>query len=382
MTSLFHLWIRPTGQDQNSVEAEYGHTQRVQTMAGFTPSAAFQTRTSQLTSRIPGVRPRTLNDQLPICRLIGEELFTAFFTGPVLNLFRAYRMENDTPRIALHIPRGLYHLPWEMLRDPQDTLRTDFLALFGSIIRYDADATDYDPRLKLYPLSDSLTSLFLSPRPNPTPDEEGVPEIEFESTTRVTHSNVARGTYSNFLQSVNRLSFRPDAFIFFGHGRVEDNVGKLVFVVMQGSFFAQRPIGEARVASDVAGPLATKKMLRFGCVMACETAWCDPGMPFENTVAGYLLLNTSLAFVVGAQLKMNFSAAQDFLVQMMRALQGDGDQLPDPLDLVLKQSRQAIWALPAPACLDWWVPVMYAKSTTLALFAKPKIEIPMASREV
>jgi hypothetical protein len=381
MTPLFHLWVRSTGEGQYYVKAEYEEVQRAQTIASFAPSGDFQTNISQLTSRIPGVRPRTLDDQLLKSKLLGEEIFRAFFTGPVLNLFRAYRSQNDEPRIALHIPRDLYPLPWEMLRDPQDILPADFLALFGSITRYDADATDYDPRSNLYPLSDSLTSLFLSPRPNATQEEEAVPVIEFESTTRVAYSNVNSGTYSDFLQSVNRSNFRPDAFIFFGHGRVENNIGKLVFVVMQG-IFARRPIGEARGASDVARPLATKKMLRFGCVMACETAWCDRGMPFDGTVAGYLLLNTSLAFIVGAQLKMNFSAAEEFLVQMTRALHGEDDQIPDPLDLMLKQGRQAILALPPPACLDWWVPVMYAKTTTLALFAKPKIEMPTSSRNV
>ena len=327
MIPLLHLWVRPTAPGQYSVEAKYDELSAAAS-ASFTPSQAFTDNSSQLTSRIPGVRPRTLDAQWPLCRFIGEELFTAFFTGPVLNLFRAYRSKNDSPRMALHIPRELYHLPWEMLRDPADTLKTDFLALLGSIVRYDADATDYDPTSNVYPASDSLTSLFLSPRPNPTPEEEGVPEIEFESTARIIHSSVGRGTYSNFLQSVNRSNFRPGAFIFFGHGRVDNNIGKLVFVVMQRSFFAQQPIGEARGASDLSVPLATKKMLRFGCVMACETAWCNGGMPFDSTVAGHLLLNTSLAFVVGAQLKMNFSAAGDFLVQMMRALQGDADQLP------------------------------------------------------
>ena len=106
-------------------------------------------------------------------------------------------------------------------------------------------------------------------------------------------------------------------------------------------------------------------------------------MSFDSTVAGHLLINTTLAFVVGAQLKMNFPAAEAFLTQMMSALQGDEqDDQPDPLDLLLRQGRQAVWALEPPSCLDWWVPVIYAKSTSLGLFAKPKIEIPAGIRDI
>jgi hypothetical protein len=219
--------------------------------------------------------------------------------------------------------------------------------------------------------------LFISPQVTPNQDEDAVPPFDPHDENNLQFDVVTPPTYDDFVKVT--LSQNPDGFIFYGHGRVRNSMGHLVFVILQGIPLFRTRVNDLRGASMISDPLASKKNLCFSLLLACETAWMsdDPGqqMNFENTVTGSLLTKTKIGFVVGAQLKIDFFAAQRFLSGTLNALQ-DGT----PLDLALRTGRTLVRNMDTNASLrsplDWWVPVLYAKSTVFDILTKPPVVIP------
>lgn len=383
MSDLFHLSIKHVADEKYSVTAKYGDQQHMEDLA-FTPSDSYKLAKKRLLERRPGLGLLSLEDQQPVCITIGTELFQTFLTGRLLTLFKSYRADNDPPRLALHLTRLLYREPWELLRDPADALEGEFLALIGSIIRFDGDSGGSDPTTTFFPPAKSLRCLFISPRPTPTDEQEAVLPIEPDKGDKLVFDIISPPTYSDFLRITDDVNLRPDGFIFFGHGKVRDSIGHLVFVIMQGIPLFKRPVDDLRSGSAISGALATKKNLRFSCLMACETAWMsDDAMRFENTVAGSLLTSTKMGFVLGAQLKLDFYAAQTFLAETLGAIQNGIS-----LDLAVKVGRKGTRALlpgsnaTTRSPLDWWVPVLYAKSTVFDIVSNAKIELPELTRSI
>jgi hypothetical protein len=104
----------------------------------FVPGADFKRDLDALHDRGPA-RFLRFEDQEPVCAHLGETLFRAFVQARALDRYREYRQGADRPRIALHLPRSLYYLPWELLRDPADP-PGQFLSVQGSVVRFDAEA--------------------------------------------------------------------------------------------------------------------------------------------------------------------------------------------------------------------------------------------------
>jgi hypothetical protein len=383
MSELFHIYIHEVAPPNSfSVTGTLGDQSQSEAVI-FTPTPAYAQSKKRLAERRPALGLVSLDQQDPVCIQVGTELFNNFFTGSVLQIFKQYRQTNDPPRVGLHLARSLYREPWELLRDPDDALQGEFLSLIGSVIRFDAESGGVDPKTNLFPPARSLKCLFLSPRPMPTQEQGPVLPIEPESGETLAFEVISPPTYSQFVAITDEASFRPDGFIFFGHGKMKDSIGHLVFVIMQRFTLFKKPVDDLRTGGAVSLALAAKKSLRFTYLMACETAWIgeDDSIKFEDTVAGSLLSRTRMGFVIAAQLKIDFYAAQDFLFNTLAAIQSG-----TPLDLATTLGRKNVRGI-APgaeagsrAALDWWVPVLYAKSTVLDIVSKPQIQMPELTR--
>jgi hypothetical protein len=383
MSEILHLYVKGTTPGEHLASTTFGGVQGQETVV-FAPSDAYNVAKKQLLERRPGFGLLSLGAQDPVCSVLGSELFSNFFKDSVLAVYKMYRAANNPPRIALHLSRDLYREPWELLRDFDDARQGEFISLIGSIIRFDVEAGGPDPKTLLIPPARSLRCLFISPRPTPTLEQEGVLPIEPEAGTNLVFDIVNPPTFADFNRISDDINISPDGFIFFGHGKVRDSIGHLVFVVMQGMPMFKRPVDDLRSGAAVSGALAAQKKLRFSCLMACETAWMsDKEMSFENTVAGSLLTKTNIGFVLGAQLKLDFYAAQTFLADTLGAVQAGY-----PLDLAIKVGRKAVRGLTPgsnatdKSGLDWWVPVLYAKSSVFDILAKPVMQLPELTRTI
>jgi len=139
-------------------------------------------------------------------------------------------------------------------------------------------------------------------------------------------------------------------------------------------------ISDPRPGFTVAGDLADRRGIRFGCLLACESAWINQKFPFTSSVVGALLERTNIPFVLGAQTPIDVFAAQEFLTGMV---QGLGEKRP--LDVAVTIGRRQVCSanvLPEIfGALDWWVPVLYSKTTSFNVVTeKSDIAIPSGTR--
>lgn len=379
MNDLFSLHVRRDGADLD-IRAEWDG-QKVSETGRFDPTQAYLTAKKQLAERTPGLSITSPDRQRTVAISLGAELFSTLFTGTVLRLFREYRQKHEEPRLALHLDRLLYREPWELLRDSVDAQAGEFLSIVGSIVRFDPDAEASAPETTFFPPASELRCLYVSPKPAATPEREAVPDLEPDRSESVLFDIVSPPTFADFLGIADRTATRPDGFIFYGHGDVKDNVGHLVFVARKGIIPGFKTWDDdLRPGHAVSTALAQKKQLRFSCLLACESAWVGDthaNLPFEDTVVGALMNQTRVGFVVGAQLKLNFTAAAHFLSGTLSALVKERK----PLDLAIRGGRKAVKSLAGAevgiqAPLDWWVPVLYAKSTGFDVLV-PSSAIPL-----
>jgi hypothetical protein len=377
MSDMFHVAIRNQGKDLFLVTASWAGETSSESV-NFTSGEEYKLAKKQLLQRTPGLSLVSLDAQAPVCAQIGRTLFDTFMSASVLALFRQYRESNDPPRVGLHLSRELYREPWELLKDPEDEQQGDYLSLIGSVVRFDADSGEPDPRTRLIPPARSLRCLFVSPQATATPGEQSVPYIRPENFQNVVFDIVNPPTYVDFMRAADNDKTNPDGFIFYGHGKVKDGIGHLIFVELQG-LIMKKAVDDVRRGSAISTALATKRNLRFSFLMACETAWIndddDQDMKFEDTVAGTLMSQTRIGFVLGAQLKIDFGSAHTFLITTLQQVQAGV-----PLDLAMKIGRRNIRGLlpdsNARSPLDWWVPVLYAKSTMFDILAPESVHQP------
>ncbi len=329
-------------------------------VVNFLPSDQLRDALVRLHDREPNTCLKDIPSQEKITSFIGETLYKVFIgngtPNPVSDAVNEF-MEREGPhRIALHLPRSLYYLPWEVLRNPADPYG-NFISLFHSLVRVDGEAQGPDPRdTRIPPFEPTVDLLLVVANPGDRP----IGEFEPTEIKDIRFSRVTPATYSNFQNFTSKRDIQPDGFIFLGHGDVADNYGRLLFVKLQGLIF-RTTVADPHPAYTVGSDLAQRRKLRLGCLLACDTAWVSDKMPFENSVVGAILGRSRVPFVLGNQAQLTLLAAQAFLSAMVINL-----QQRVPLDFAIKEGRRAIYAITEQnsyASLDWWVPVLYSKNS-------------------
>lgn len=303
--------------------------------------------------------PTTLKHET-VCAEVGEFLFHAFITSakPAHDRYLEYRQQNDIPRIALQIPRSLYYLPWEVIRDPRAAPRV-FLSRQGSVTRCDLRSKKF---FDDWPASSVYMSLMANTRNDPF-----VP-FKIPSKRILKFSTVDPATYDNFGKKLKKWQPGLHGFVFFGHGDVYEGEGYINFVKDK-----NQPDPDPKPGLVVASDIEQTSNIRIAYILACESAWVDQKTSFEYSIAGSILLTTRLAFVVGAQTKIDSFAAQVFFKKTVDALTDNY-----PLDLALAKGRRAVYKINERekgqkySRKDWWVPVVYAKTTDFNIWPRPQ----------
>lgn len=350
---IFHLYVKAIAQTNDRFAVSTSERGENEETVTFSRTRRFDENVQELRKRVVGIEPPAQHHET-LCSSIGETLFVGFVAGRVNSAYKEYCTANQTPRIALHLPRLLYGLPWELLRDPEMP-RGQFIARYGSVIRYDADSPA-DPNT-IYPLlTVPPTYLYVLSSPANLPNTGNYRPGDVPHT-RYAIREVSPPTYDKFQRALRAPPPPPDGFAFFGHGDVQDGRGVLMFEqpTMMRAANAD-PIG-GDVLADEIGPRHTVKII-FLC--ACESAWSDSNVRFENTVAGELLDRTYTPFVIGAQNEINGAAA----ITLLRSC-WEGVSQGEYLDLALSSGRRNIYGLEPPARFDWWIPVFYTKTFLL-----------------
>jgi hypothetical protein len=366
---LIRIRIKSLGGAQYSVAVDDSSQQII---VSWTPANTYSDAMSQLFDRDDPSRPRTIAEQDDIGSIVGETLFDTFIAGHIRQRYDACKAaaskERDAgaaPRVCLHIPRDLFAHPWELLRDPRE-LRGQFIALRGSVTRYDADLDTTDAPIVAQSLTRvDETVVFILSDPQAQPIGPVTPPTKLK---RFKIRHVKPASFKKF--SIALKTRRPSSIVFFGHGKIVDKVGALVFT--KDEFFGRfkKPVDDLKQGFAVASAIGVDPAVDIALVLACEGAWMQEGMSFENTVAGALLMRTWLRFVAAAQDRINVNAMLAFFEATISAL---SENMPP--DLAVASGRLAVYNLDpqsagSRALLDWWIPVLYAREPDLTFRAE------------
>jgi len=312
------------------------------------------------------------------CAKIGARLFKDFFVGRALQKYKEYRakISDSAPRIAVHIPPALYYLPWEVLRESEENTG-QFLSIEGSVIRYSSDSPQLPVKLHAdRPDISNLLFMLASPDENPLSGN-----YEPVDMSPLRFFRVDPASYDNFRKML--ADVQPFGLAFFGHGEIDDAGNSyLVFVEEVRPGIRRRFLRDLKAGYSFGNELKAARKMRIAYILACESAWVGDKVTFQNSIAGSILLYTQIDFVIGAQTPIDFFAAQEFFTKTLSAL---AEHMP--LDLALTQGRKAIrdiipLGVRKESWRDWWVPVLYARTTDFELFPQPNpIPLPGASAE-
>jgi hypothetical protein len=372
----FNLYIRSSTDSPNQFRVSAQRPDGPSEDVNFTLGEGLSNTILKLHARGADRVLTNIPDQDIVSSEIGEELFNTFLSGKVLSEYDGFFNSHDPDfiqRIALHLPRSLYAIPWEVLRDPRRP-RGSFLSRSHSLVRVDGELKGPDPRyVRIPPTSPTLQLLFVLSSPADRP----IADFDPAETGEVKFHRVSPATYSNFQAFTRNTDIRPDGFVFFGHGDIADKYGVLLFVQQRGIVF-RTTVADPRPGFTVAGDLADRDKIRLSCLLACETAWTDQKFPFTRSVVGAVLQGTNIPFVLGAQTPLDVFAAQEFLIGMVEAL----DQR-NPLDVAITVGRRKVRStvIGPFSALDWWVPVLYSKTISFNVVTeKLDLAIPTATR--
>jgi hypothetical protein len=300
-----------------------------------------------------------------VCSEVGKALFRYFIESAPKALQEFEKTSQDGgPRVALHLAPSLYRLPWEVLCDPK---KSNFIAISqgGSVFRCDessgnAELTDY-PAIQA-----PLDLIFVLS--NPTDRFFGIVTPP-NSDDCISFTTVDPPSYERYRQFISKISRKQLGFIFIGHGDVINKIGHIVFVdpVRENIFFSRYAENPRPGWSIVDG---YEQAFRLGIFCACESAWARGDTGFDNSVVGAVFRKSnSIAYVIGAQTPIEARAAQIMLgttLSYLAELQ---------LDLALSEARSQIRAMPTAkkqsfSSFDWWIPVLYTKTTNLQILER------------
>lgn len=365
---LFHVTISTAENGSYNVSAG-----SVSNTVIWAPSALFWSQLQYLHDRGPD-RLKDYSNQESIATELGRKLFETFFTGTVLDSYRVYRKSTASPRLALHLPRQLFELPWETLCGGT-TIDPDgqFLSLFGSLTRIDAESTnDSNAIIVDSPTSTQDTFLFVLSSPSSRPVGDIKPKSRIG---KIKFKSVRPATFSIFQRLLRQI--RPTGIVFFGHGKIVDSKGTLVFIEEQSSGYFSENVDDPKRGESIANAIGPDTNIAHALILACEGAWVHDGIRFDNTIAGAMLSKTWLRYVTAAQTPFDLRAMREFLEG---AVEGLSEGLP--IDLAIANGRMRVHAIdPTPdsrySHLDWWVPVLYARESSIdALQESPETCMP------
>jgi hypothetical protein len=308
--------------------------------------------------------PQRYRDQEVIATRVGEHMFRTFLPSPVAQGFHDYRRTHARPRVALHLPRSLFALPWEVLKDPSDRAGK-FLSLIGSVIRCDESETD-GGRLTALLRKERLKLLAVSANPK---DRPVLGDFSWRSSKQLKFKKMSPATFDKFETTLSH-ALDCDGFVFWGHGDIDEQSRHGVLVFLQRSSLRNMwtYVSDPKHGYQIGLLFNDDSPLRLGYIFACESAaWLDQKLEFTDSIVGELLKRTPLAFLVGAQTNLDVYAAEICLNDSMAALSADPTI---PLDLAITAGRRGILNIPAKdmqkySALDWWVPVTYVKRSCL-----------------
>jgi hypothetical protein len=394
---IFHLYIREKGGFEVTTDPAWATRGKV----SFTREQllVFDEKDRDLNYLMRRLHDRTANrimripDQTSLASLIGKALFRAFISQQqiISDAYSQYRTRclarGHKKRMCLHLPESLYDLPWEVLHDPQDP-DGNFIAVDGSVVRYDVDIPETDFQQLSLPLK--VWFLYSNPADRPFGGDTDI--VLPENSAEVTFQRIEPATFDKFQVAIRVPDPRtaiaqPSIFAFFGHGDIDpkDQIGRLLFVKKGEQIGWQRPwVSDPRASHAVKDTIVACPALRIAFLCACESAWAQTAAIFKNSIAGYLLKTAvSVAYVIGSQTPIDSLAANVFLAKMV-------EFLPTlPIDLALSEARAAVRAMnQGYSQLDWWVPVLYVRAASLNLLLEtiadhgPRVPMPAKTSAV
>lgn len=361
---IFHIYIYDQGSGTFGVALEFdGPTKPVQ----FTPQGPFDDAVNEIHDRSAArlIDPYKLDKA---CEFIGSSLFASFIAGPVSNEYAHYRAElqagaspeNRMPRIAVHLPRSLQYIPWEVLKDPNDP-PGQFISLRGSLIRYDLASEKRTTPISVEPTVESKPQ-FVVVVSNPT--DRVLYNFSLDRNYKgATFIQVTPAEFEKFRDALAAKA--PLGVIFFGHGEVDvkQREGYLFFVKRVRSGLFSELAEDRRAAHAIGKELGIGAAPRLAYVLACESALVENAVDFERTVAGTLVTSTLTGAVIGAQEKIDQKALMTLLKTCIDDLVAGV-----PLDLSLRKARLDILSIDPGereaqfSRLDWWIPTLYART--------------------
>lgn len=328
-----------------------------ETLRGDDPMHVRHAGQSESLSPLRGASPaatRTLPQRL------GDDLFRAVFSGPVLSLFeRSMGMLHGSQRglrIKIHIDpedpslTQLTSLPWEFIyrKDTRDFLN---LSKYTPIVRYLDVQRPFSP----LPLERPLRILVVLSDP---------PEyvaLDLERERALIEKTWARqeGIEVDFMERVSITALqqrlvheRYHVLHYMGHGAFDEYSGQGVLVMQDADGHGQLVDG-----SSLGILLRDVRSLRLAFLNACETATVtrDQGLdPFAGVASAMVM--AGIPAVVAMQFPISDEAAINFSSTFYPLLaQGD------PVDVAVAEGRRAIRLVDSRS-MEWGTPVLFMRA--------------------
>jgi outer membrane protein assembly factor BamD (BamD/ComL family) len=302
---------------------------------------------------------------------VGDELFNAIFSGPVLSLFdRSMGMLHGSQRglrIKIHIDpedpglAQLASLPWEFIyrKDTRDFLN---LSKFTPIVRYLDVQRPYQP----LPLERPLRILVVISDPA---DYEGLDVGRERILIEKTWAK-QEGVQVEFMERASILALqrrlgrqRYHVLHYMGHGAFDEYSGQGVLVMEN-----ENGLGQLVDGSSLGVLLRDMQAMRLVFLNACDTARATrhQGLdPFAGVAAAIVM--AGIPAVVAMQFPVSDEAAITFSGTFYRLLaQGD------PVDVAVAEGRRAL-RLGNSRTMEWGTPVLFMRAPNGNIFqVRPK----------
>jgi outer membrane protein assembly factor BamD (BamD/ComL family) len=331
---------------------------------------------SPLREAVRGGSPSPLREVSPAATVtqpqqVGDELFNAIFSGPVLSLFeRSMGMLHGSQRglrIKIHIDpedptlAQVASLPWEYIyrKDTRDFLN---LSKFTPIVRY----LDVQRPFAPLPLERPLRILVVISDPA---DYMGL-DLERERTLIEKTWARQEGIQVEFMEHASILTLqqqlvrkRYHVLHYMGHGAFDEYNGQGVLVMQN-----ENGLGQLVDGSSLGILLRDVRTLRLVFLNACDTAAVtrEQGLdPFAGVASAMVM--AGIPAVVAMQFPISDEAAILFSGTFYPLLaQGN------PVDVAVAEGRRAI-RLGNSRSMEWGTPVLFMRAPNGDIFrVRPK----------
>jgi hypothetical protein len=316
-----------------------------------------------------GAKPLPVREDL---KKFGVELFSALFPKSILRLYDVARAEvslrgNRLGIVMTSMVNWVADKPWEFAYDPN---RQAFLSCEDTnftrnvVTGVPSDAPQAQPTVMriLVVVAQPLGLGLLS-----TDEEKNVIERGFRQLidAGLAEVEIMLSATADLLHK--RLEFKTyDVVHFIGHGEFENGEGYLLFEDRQGA--AQR------VSAENLRQILCHRDLRLVFLNACETGMVgrsEDRFDFNRGVAPRLVAG-GVPAVVANQYKVLDVSATEFARRFYWSL-ARGRNVGD----AAREARVAVNYLINGECIDWAVPVVYARNPSQPLFAarEPRVTV-------